>query len=218
MTSTSQRTGEQGQREQQQEATLRSIDETKENVKRAIEEARRETPRFAQTVTDFQNETADAAREVAETFLETQKDVVISMHSTWGDFADRTGYSTGSMMQPWNYFWWLTGGGMMSPMAMADLYVRMLTYMTMNFVVGTKITTNMMLAALDAARTTTRYAKDSSREMSRIMSMSVRSISRTTRETVAVHGETASSSSAAGAATSIRGETVGETGGASRRK
>jgi septal ring factor EnvC (AmiA/AmiB activator) len=70
---------ERKQREEQKEATIRSIDETRDNVRRAIEEAKRETPRFAQTITDFHNETADATREITDTFLETQKNVVISI-------------------------------------------------------------------------------------------------------------------------------------------
>jgi uncharacterized protein YllA (UPF0747 family) len=48
---------------QQQDAINRSIDETKDNIRRALEEVRRETPRYSQTVTDFQNETAEATRE-----------------------------------------------------------------------------------------------------------------------------------------------------------
>jgi uncharacterized protein YllA (UPF0747 family) len=38
---------------QQQDAINRSIDETKDNIRRTIEEVRRETPRYSQTVTDF---------------------------------------------------------------------------------------------------------------------------------------------------------------------
>ncbi len=65
--------------QQQHEATIRSIDETKDNIHRSIEESRRETPRYSQTVTDFQNETADASVEIADNFLESQKEVINSM-------------------------------------------------------------------------------------------------------------------------------------------
>ena len=43
------------QQEEQQrelhESTIRSIDETKDNIRRSIEEVRRELPRYSQTVT-----------------------------------------------------------------------------------------------------------------------------------------------------------------------
>src|SRR5215217_5326224 len=64
---------------QQQDAINRSIDETKGNIRRAIDEVRKETPRYSQTVADFQNETADATREIADNFLESQKEVISSM-------------------------------------------------------------------------------------------------------------------------------------------
>jgi hypothetical protein len=220
MDSTSPHLRERTQREQQQEATIRSIDETRDNVRRAIEEAKREMPRFAQTITDFQNETAEATKEITDTFLETQKNVVISIQSAWADVPDSTGYWAG-WMQPWNYFWWLPGRGMVSPIAMADLYARMLTYMTMNFAAATRIATGMMFAGLETARATTKYAKDSSREMSRMISINVQEINRRTRESVVVRGEAASSTSAAGPAATTGeegGQVRGETGETTRRK
>ena len=189
---------ERKQREEQQEATIRSIDKTRDNVRKAIEETKRETPRLAQTITDFQNETADATKEITDTFLETQKNVLISIQSAWADVADRTGYWAG-WMKPWNYFWWLPAGGMVSPTAMADLYAGMLTYMTVNFAAATRIATSMMFAGLETARASTRYAKDSSKEISRMISINVQEINRMTRESsVVVQGEAASSTSAAG--------------------
>jgi len=211
---------ERKQREEQKESTIRSIDETRDNVRRAIEEAKRETPRFAQTITDFQNETADATKEITDTFLETQKNVVISIQSAWADVADRTGYWAG-WMQPWNYFWWPPGGAMVSPTVMADMYARMLTYMTMNFAAATRIATSMMFAGLETARTSTRYAKDSSREISRMISINVQEINRMTRESVVVRGEAVSSTSAAGPTATTReeeGQVRGETGETTIRK
>ena len=211
---------ERKQREEQKEATIRSIDETRDNVRRAIEEAKRETPRFAQTITDFHNETADATKEITDTFLETQKNVVISIQSAWANVADRTGYWAG-WMQPWNYFWWPPGGAMVSPTAMADLYARMLTYMTMNFAAATRIATSMMFAGLETARASTRYAKDSSREISRMISINVQEINRMTKESVVVRGEAAGSTSAAGPAATTGeegGQVRGETGGTTTRR
>src|SRR5215213_6058285 len=77
--------------QQQQEATIRSIDMTKDNIRRSIEEVRRETPRYSQAVTDFQNETADASVEIADNFLESQKEVINSVQSAWAPMAERIG-------------------------------------------------------------------------------------------------------------------------------
>src|SRR5690349_1405985 len=97
----------QAQYEEAKTQTLRSIDDTKEGIRRAIEESRREIPRYSQTVTDFQNETADATRDISENFLDAQKEVVNSIQSTLTPIAERTGYWMG-FMQPGN--WWWMGG------------------------------------------------------------------------------------------------------------
>jgi hypothetical protein len=169
---------------QQQDAINRSIDETKDNIRRAIEEVRKETPRYSQTVADFQNETADATREIADNFLESQKEVISSMQSAWTPLAERTGGSNNNnwmmmgMMQPW----WSWMG--VSPRDMADIYARSISAMTDSVAAGTRMTTNMMFAGIEATRATTNYARHNSREVSRITSNTARIFGQNTRETV----------------------------------
>jgi hypothetical protein len=94
----------QQQRQQQHEATVHSIEMTKDNIRRSIEEVGRQTPKYSQTVTDFQNETAEASVEIANNFLESQKEVINSMQSVWAPMAERIGqvvhYWTTGMMLP----------------------------------------------------------------------------------------------------------------------
>lgn len=170
---------------QHQGAINRSIYETKDNVSRAIEEVRRETPRYSQTVTDFQNETAEATREIADNFLDSQKEVINSMQSAWTPFAERTSSGGGGnnnywmigMIQPWS---WMG----MSPRDMADIYARGISVMTDSVAAGTRMATNMMFAGIEASRATTNYARHNSREIARITSNTARIFGQNTRETV----------------------------------
>ncbi|HEU4445365.1 MAG TPA: hypothetical protein VFR94_11895 [Nitrososphaeraceae archaeon] len=175
---------------QHQDAINRSIDETKDNVSRAIEEVRRETPRYSQTVTDFHNETAEAMREITVTFLDSQKEVINSMQSAWAPFVERTGSSGGSggnnynywmmgMMQPW-WSWWMG----MSPRDMVNIYARSISAMTDLVTASTRMVTNMMFAGIEASRATTNYAKYSSKEIARVTSVTARIFGQNTRETV----------------------------------
>ncbi len=169
--------------QRQQEAINRSIDETKDNIRRAIEEVRRETPKYSQTVTDFQNETAEATREIADNFLDSQKEVINSMQSAWTPFAERTGgsgggYWMGMMQQPWSSWMGL------SPRDMGDIYARGISAMTDSLAAGTRMATNMMFAGIEATRATTNYARQNSREIARITSNTARIFGQTTRETV----------------------------------
>jgi hypothetical protein len=197
---------------QQQDAINRSIDETKDNIRRAIDEVRKETPRYSQTVADFQNETADATREIADNFLESQKEVISSMQSAWTPLAERTGGSNNNnwmmmgMMQPW----WSWMG--ISPRDMADIYARSISAMTDSVAAGTRMATNMMFAGIEATRATTNYARHNSREVSRITSNTARIFGQTTRETVGRMQEASyGGTTTTGTATTTTGRTIGTT-------
>jgi hypothetical protein len=201
---------------QHQDAINRSIDETKDNVSRAIEEVRRETPRYSQTVTDFHNETAEAMREITVTFLDSQKEVINSMQSAWAPFAERTGSSGGSgnnnywmmgmMMQPW---WWWMG---MSPRDMVNIYARSISAMTDLVTASTRMATNMMFAGIEASRATTNYARHNSKEIARITSNTARIFGQNTRETVSRMQEGGyGGTTTAGTAATTTGRTTGTT-------
>jgi hypothetical protein len=169
--------------QQQHEATIRSIDMTKDNIRRSIEEVRRETPRYSQTVTDFQNEAADASVEIADNFLESQKEVINSMQSGWTPMAERIGQAA---------HYWTTTGMMMpffSPREMADIYARTIGAMAEAYVASTRMATNMLFAGLEATRATTNYTRQNAKEASRITSNTARAFAQTARETVQVQGE-----------------------------
>jgi hypothetical protein len=204
---------------QHQDAINRSIDETKDNVSRAIEEVRRETPRYSQTVTDFHNETAEAMREITVTFLDSQKEVINSMQSAWAPFAERTSSSSsdgssnnywmmGMMMQPW-WSWWMG----MSPRDMVNIYARSISVMTDLVTASTRMATNMMFAGIEASRATTNYAKYSSKEIARITSNTARIFGQNTRETVSKmqEGSYGGTTTTTGTAATTTGRTTGTT-------
>jgi len=167
------------QEHEQHEATIRSIDETKNNIHRSFEESRRELPRFSQTVTDFQNETTDASMEIADNFLESQKEIINSMQSAWAPMAERIGQAT-------NY--WTTTGmtSFFSPQEMTNIYARTVGAMAEAYAASTRMATNMMFAGLEATRATTNYARQNAKEASRISSNSARAFAQTAKETVQV--------------------------------
>jgi hypothetical protein len=162
--------------QQHHEATIRLIDETKDNIHKAIEEVRRETPRYSQTVTDFQNETVDATREIADNFLDSQKEVINSMQSAWTPIVQRTGYN------------WTTGmiGSPFSPREIADIYARTIGVVTEAYVASTRMANNLVFAGIEATRATTNYARQNAKEAARITSNTARTFAHTTKERVQV--------------------------------
>ncbi len=174
-------TNQQHQQDQQQEqhqATIRSIDETKNNIHQAIDEVKREAPRYSQTLTDFQNQTADATREITDNFLDSQKEVINSMQSAWTPIVQRIGsynWTTGMMGTPF-----------FSPTQMADIYARTIGAMAEAYVASTRMATNVLFAGVEVTRATTNYARQNAKEASRITSSTARAFGQTAKETVQV--------------------------------
>ncbi len=139
--------------QQQQEAVTRSIDETKQNIREAIEEARKEIPKYNQVVNDYQNQTIEATRDIAESYLDSQKQAINSMQSSWMQ----------NMQQQSS--WW---GMPMSPLAMASLYTRVAGNLADATIASAKIANNMMFANIESARNTLNHARDNAKEMARI--------------------------------------------------
>jgi hypothetical protein len=167
--------------QEQHEATIRSIDMTKDNIRRSIEETRRETPRYSQSVTDFQNETADASLEIADNFLESQKEVINSMQYAWAPMAERIGQVA--------HYWTTSMTPFFSPREMADIYTTTIGAMAEAYVASTRMATNMMFAGMEASKATTNYARQNAKETSRLTSNTARNFAQAAKETVQVQEE-----------------------------
>src|SRR5918996_3358667 len=167
------RDGDTSNTQQQHEATIRSIDETKNNIHQALEEVKRETPRYSQTITDFQNQTADATREIADNFLDSQKEVINSIQSAWTPIVQRTGY---------NWTTGMIGTPFFSPREMADIYTRTIGAITEAYVASTRMATNVLFAGIDATRATINYTRQNAKEAARITSNTARAFAHTSRE------------------------------------
>jgi hypothetical protein len=160
--------------EQQNQATIRSIDETKNYIHQAIQELRSETPRYSQAITDFQTQTVDTTQEIADNFLDSQKEVINSFQSAWTPVAQRT--PTG-VMGTTLFF---------SPQQIADIYARTIGTITEAYVTSTRMATNVLFAGLEATRATTNYTRQNAKEAARITSHTARTFAQNAKETVQV--------------------------------
>ncbi|HJU34721.1 MAG TPA: hypothetical protein VJ695_06345 [Nitrososphaera sp.] len=157
--------------QEQHQATIRSIDETKDNIQQATQELKRETPRYSQAITDFQNQTIDATQEIAHNFLDSQKEVINFIQSAWTPVAQRTAVN-------------VMGTQFFSPDEMANIYARTIGAVTEAYVASTRMATNMMFAGMEASRATTNYARQNTKEATRITSNTARAFAQNAKETV----------------------------------
>src|SRR4249920_3849137 len=70
---------------EQNHAVNKALDETRDNIRKTVDEARREIPRNTQAINDYQEHSLQSAKEIeiAESYLESQKQIIQSFQSTW---------------------------------------------------------------------------------------------------------------------------------------
>lgn len=145
----------------------RAFEESKENIRKSIEEARREIPRYTQAVIDYQEQALQAVREVAESYLESQKEIIRSFQSTWVPHLEN---EYGAFWNIWT-----------SPRRMIEAYTRVVRNIADNMITTTRLTNNMILANVQGLKTSMEHTTHNSQEVSRISADTARKFGQTTR-------------------------------------
>jgi ElaB/YqjD/DUF883 family membrane-anchored ribosome-binding protein len=133
---------QQFQREQQQ-AVNKALDETRDNIKKTTNEARKEIPRYTQIVNDYQENTIQAIREITDNFVDSQKDIIVNSFRLWSD--------------------WIT-----SPRQVAENYGKIVSSFADNAVAVTRVVNNTVFANLDSVNTSVQHTKENVKELSKI--------------------------------------------------
>lgn len=130
------------QREQEQ-AITKALDESRDNIKKTTNEARREIPRYTDVISDYQENTVQAIREVADTCIESQKDIIVNSFQLWSNW-------------------------MISPRRVAEDYSNAVGNLADNAISATRLTNNAISANLQAFNTSVQTAKENIKEFSKM--------------------------------------------------
>src|SRR5215217_5593115 len=142
------------QREQQQ-AVNKALDETKDEIKVATREAAKEIPQYTQKLGDLQEQTILTTREIADNYIESQKEIISIYQSVWTPFVENAN------SRFWNYW-------SISPKGMAETYGTVVSSYADNVIAATRLTNNAISANMELFSTALQRTKDSSREFSRL--------------------------------------------------
>ena len=134
-----------------QESVNQSFDETKDNIKKSIDESRKQIPRINNIVNSYQEESLQTAKEISEEYIDSQKEVVNSLQSAWRPYNEVfNGLVT-------NFF---------SPDAAVKAYTRFVSNVADNTVSTIRLSNNVIFSTLDAWKPALQQAKDVSRHIS----------------------------------------------------
>jgi hypothetical protein len=155
------------------QAITKALDEAKDNTKKAVDQAKREIPRYTQIVNDYQEQTIQAAREIADNYIDSQKEIINSFQkSAWIPYIENT-YG----MQYWTTTF-------LSPRRMTEIYANVVSSFTDNMVAATRLANNMIFANMETVRTVTQQAKDNAKDLSRISVNTAKTFEHASRETL----------------------------------
>src|SRR5919107_6095958 len=128
----------------------RSLDQTKDNINRSIEESRSQIPQYNNIVNTYQEQTLQAAREISEHFIDSQKTIINSIQSAWRPFNQNINTTVNS----WN-----------SPEAAANAYSRFVSAIADNAVSTLRTTNNIIFSNFDSWKSVLQQAKENSKQI-----------------------------------------------------
>jgi hypothetical protein len=131
-----------------------ALDETKSTVKKTTDEAVKEIPRFTKAVNEYQEETIQATKDIADSFLDSQKEVIHSMQSLWVPYIENV---QNSYLSYWG-----------SPQRVTENYARAVSNITDSTIVATRLANNELFASMDAWKNSMQHARDNAKEFSRL--------------------------------------------------
>ena len=140
---------------EQQQAVNKALNETKDEIKVATRELSKEIPHYTQMLGDIQEETIKTTREIADNYIESQKEIISIYQSVW------TPYLENANSRFWNY-WWI------SPKGFAETYGTVVNSFADNVVSATRLTNNAISTNIGLASTVLQQTKDNSKEFSRL--------------------------------------------------
>ena len=139
------------------QAITKALDEAKDNTKRAVDQAKREIPRYTQIVNDYQEQTIQAAREIADNYIDSQKEIINSFQkSAWVPYIENT-YG----MQYWTTTF-------LSPRRMTEIYANVVSSFTDNMVAATRLANNMIFANMETFTNAMLHTKNNLEDLSKI--------------------------------------------------
>jgi vacuolar-type H+-ATPase subunit H len=140
---------------EQHQAVNKALDETKDEIKVATREAAREIPQYTQRLGDIQEQTIQTTREIADNYIESQKEIISIYQSVW------TPYVENANSRFWNYW-------SISPKEMAETYGTVVSSFADNVIAATRLTNNAVFANMELFSTALQRTKDNSKEFSRL--------------------------------------------------
>jgi multidrug efflux pump subunit AcrB len=145
----------------------RSLDETKENVKKSIDEARTQIPRFTNVITNYQEQVLQSTGKMVEDYIEAQKSVMNSIFNSANPY-----YENANRV----FSYWF------SPRVSTEIYARSVSNIAENISASARIGNDILFGNIEALGDDFERAQRHTKEFTRINAYTAKAIENTARE------------------------------------
>ncbi len=151
------------------ESVNKSLDETKDNIQRSIDESKKQIPRYNDIVNNYQEQSLQAAKEISEEYIDSQKEIINSFQSAWMPYSE-------------NFNGLVTSFA--SPDAATKAYTRFVSNFADNTVSAIRLTNNIIFSNMDSWKSVIQQAKDNSRHLSNLSVNTAKTFEQNSKEIV----------------------------------
>ena len=156
----------------QVEAINKSFDQTRNNVKKTVNQAQEEISDCAHQMVNLQEKSLEVTRDIADNYIESLKEIFNSFNqSIWTPYVEYVANANRTSAFP----------GMVSQ-SRAEVYSNTFTNMVDNFVTSTRLANKTVFANAELINTSFQRARNNMREFSKIGVSAAKNIHQATNE------------------------------------
>lgn len=152
----------------QEEVINRALDQTREDIRKSVDEAKREIPRYTRAINEYQEQTIEATRELADNFVVSQKEIINSFQSAWAPYVENYTRNVCTYL---------------SPGRMSEVYTNTTRSYADNIFTVTRLTNNVIFGYAEAFKNSLQQAKNNAKELSRIGVNAAKTFEQASKET-----------------------------------
>ena len=140
---------------EQQDTINKALDQTRETIKKSVNEAKKDISTYAEQITNLQERAIDATRDIAENYIDSQKEIINSFNQTvWNPYVENIANKT-------------TGFPGVFPLP-TEVYTNTISNVVDNFVTATRLANKTVFTNAELINTSFQQARNNVREYSRI--------------------------------------------------
>jgi hypothetical protein len=131
-----------------------TLDETKINIEKNTDEARHQIPRYTQAVTELQEQAIQTSKDIANHYLEYQREVINSLQSIFAPYVENT---NSNLLNNQEYF-----------RNIPEIYSKITSNFAQNTIDVNRMFNELIFANVDVFKTVVNNAKEHSKHLAEI--------------------------------------------------